>query len=352
METNKTSKQTAEARIELYGRVQGIFLRDNIKNYADGKGIKGKVENRKDGSVLLIVQSSREKIDELVSWLKTSPGLSKIIDLKINFVKPEKKYLDFAVVREKGFFSDKSRAVLNLGKRVFGAQQEKDKIPAHVVIIPDGNRRWAREKGMKAVAGHLKAGQEDNVKSLIGEAKNLGVKYLSLWAFSTENWNRNPNEIKAILDLITGIVRKLGKEAHENKFRIRHIGRKDRLPKNLASELKKLEEETKDCNELNIQLCLDYGGRDEMTRAVNKILKSGKKSISEKEFPEFLDSAGIPDPDMIIRTSGEKRLSGFMPFQSDYAELYFIEKFFPDFKAEDLKEAVKDYGRRQRRIGA
>jgi len=129
------------------------------------------------------------------------------------------------------------------------------------------------------------------------------------------------------------------------------LGRKDRLPRKLVKALRKLEEETHDYSDFNVQLCLDYGGRDEIIRAVNKMLKSGVKKVDEKMFSDNLDSAGIPDPDLIIRTSGEKRLSGLLPFQSVYAELYFSDSYFPDFDALELRKAVKSFGNRVRRFG-
>ena len=137
----------------------------------------------------------------------------------------------------------------------------------------------------------------------------------------------------------------------KNKVRIRHIGRKDRLPKNVVQELVKVEEATKDFDNINIQICLDYGGRDEIVRAINKILKSGVQEINEDDLINYLDSVGIPDPDLIIRTSGEKRTSGFMPFQSGYSELYFSDVHFPDFTPKELRKAVEEFSMRRRNFG-
>ncbi|MCH8945373.1 MAG: di-trans,poly-cis-decaprenylcistransferase [Nanoarchaeota archaeon] len=226
-----------------------------------------------------------------------------------------------------------------------------NEIPKHVAIIPDGNRRWAKEKGLIATVGHEKSAGYENILSLFSEAKKLNIKYLSVWGFSTENWKRSKLEVKTIFDLIFDLVKKLKKDSHSNKIRFRFIGRRDRLPRNLLEELKLLEIETKDYKEFNIQLCLDYGGKDEIIRAVNKILKDKKEIVTEKIFEKYLDTFEIPDLDLIIRTSGEKRISGFMPFQSTYSELYFAEKNFPDFKKEDLREAVNEFSKRKRRFG-
>jgi len=228
---------------------------------------------------------------------------------------------------------------------------KSENIPQHVVVIPDGNRRWAKEKGLFVTAGHYKSAGYDNVKSILNEAKALGIKYITFWGFSTENWSREEQEIKAIFELVYGLLDKLEKEAQENKIRFRHLGRKDRIPNNILEKIKKVEESTSKYSDLNVQLCLDYGGRDELVRAVNKIIASGVQKIDEKAFEGYLDTRDIPNPDLIIRTSGEKRLSGMMPFQSVYAELYFSECYFPDFDALELKKAVEDYTKRQRRFG-
>ena len=150
-------------------------------------------------------------------------------------------------------------------------------MPVHVVIIPDGNRRWARARGLKPWEGHYKSGSYDNLISLFREAKRLGVKYLSIWAFSTENWKRDKKEVDILLNLTLKRIMDFSKEIHNEKIRFRHIGRKDRIPVKLVRELEKLEKETAGYNESNVQLLLDYGGRDEIIRAVNKLIKNGKE---------------------------------------------------------------------------
>src|SRR3972149_5938307 len=211
--------------------------------------------------------------------------------------------------------------------------------PSHISIIPDGNRRWARSKGFEASYGHLKGGDYEHVRSLFLEAKESGVKYVSMWAFSTENWSRLKREKDAIFGLISDSIEKFRKDASKDGIRFWHIGRKDRLPNDIISHLSKLEKETENFKELNVLLCLDYGGRDEIIRAVNKAIKSGLNEVDESKFSEFLDTYNIPDVDLIIRTGGEKRSSGFMPFQSVYSELYFSETHFPDFDTRELRKA-------------
>lgn len=344
---NKTKLK--EAKIEVFGRVQGVLFRNNIKNFADRNGLKGYAENKADGSVIIVAQGDAAKINSLIEWAKSSPGLTKVSGVRFEFREVGEKYEEFKIMQEGGLISDKSKALVNLGKHFLG--EDLENVPVHVAIIPDGNRRWAREKGMIATAGHYAAGSYGNIESIFNEGRKLGIKFMSIWAFSTENWNRDKKEIDAVFDVLMKGIERFRKDAHKNQIRFRHIGRKDRLPKNLASEITKLEEETKNYDEFNVQLCLDYGGRDEIIRAVNKLIKEGGKKVDEQAIASYLDTAGIPDVDMIIRTSGEKRLSGFMPFQSDYAELFFFDKYWPDFNPEDLKRAVSDYSRRVRRFG-
>lgn len=338
-----------EIRMEVNGRVQGVGFRNGVKKFANELNLKGFVENKKDGGASILVQGGDKDLEEFLSWIQKGPGFSKIEGLNYKKSKAWKEYPDFRILREKNFIFDQARSFINLGKSFLGIS--KGKIPKHVVIIPDGNRRWATNKGYEGTFGHYKAGAYDNLEELFKEGQKIGVEFMSIWGFSTENWKRSESEKKQIFNLILSGVEKFTKDAHKNKMRFRHIGRKDRLPKVLVDALDKLERETKDFDKFNIQLCLDYGGRDEIIRAINKILKSGKKNVSEIDFNEFLDSSGIPDPDLIIRTSGEQRISGFMPYQGAYAELYFSDLYFPDFNAKELKKAILEFGRRQRRFG-
>jgi undecaprenyl diphosphate synthase len=188
------------------------------------------------------------------------------------------------------------------------------------------------------------------MKELLEEGKRLGLKYMSFWGFSTENWKRSKKEIDTLFDIILENLDFFRSEFEEGKIRFRVIGRRDRMPKRIVDELERLEKETESYDKMNVQLCLDYGGRDEIVRAVNKAVKDGKE-VDEESFKEFLDSKDIPDADLIIRTSGEKRLSGLMAYQGTYAELYFVDIHFPDFGSEELKKAVEEFSKRKRTFG-
>ena len=338
-----------ELEVELKGRVQGVNFRWMTKRFADKLGLKGYVMNKEDGSVFLTVQGKREDINKIILWVQKNPGFSKVWGLSYNWKKPTIDYNEFTIVKDKSFVVDKAKSMVNLGR--FFAGKYIEKIPIHVAIIPDGNRRWAKEKGLFSSLGHYKAGNYDNLELLFKEAKDMGVMYMSLWGFSTENWKRDKKEISAIFNLILKGVDKFRRDGEKNKIRFRHIGRKDRIPERLRIELAKLEKETAKYDKFNVQLCLDYGGRDEIIRAVNKMIRSGVKKIDEKIFADYLDTKGIPDPDLVIRTSREYRTSGLMPYQARYAELYFSNVYFPDFDAKELRKAINEYSKRQRRFG-
>lgn len=339
-----------ELNIEIYGRVQGVGFRTSLAAIAKKIGIKGFVRNKEDGGVELIAQGEKKELEKLLDWINGNHILSDITGMSYHWGNAVNVFNDFVIETENGFVLDKAKGFLNLGKKLLYYKKIENK-PLHVAIIPDGNRRWAREKGLDATFGHYKSGILDNLLELFDEAKKLGIKYFSVWAFSTENWKREEKEIEAIFSLVLRNIDKLKTIAHKDKIRFRHIGRKDRMPKELSNALTQLENETEKYNDFNVQLCLDYGGRDEIIRAINKLIKKEIKCINEENIENVLDTAGIPEPDLIIRTSGEKRLSGFMPFQSVYSELYFCDKHFPDFKAEDLRKAVEEFNRRNRRFG-
>lgn len=226
-----------------------------------------------------------------------------------------------------------------------------DKIPIHVAIIPDGNRRWAKAQGLAGSEGHKRAIEKEKLISLLNKAQEIGVKYLSLWGFSTENWKRGALEKQILFKIFIQVANDMKEYAHKNKIRFRHYGRKDRLPKKVVEKLKEFEEETKDYSNFHFQLCLDYGGRDEIIRAIQKIPKEEIQNMTEESFKKYLDQPEIPEAELIIRTSGEVRLSGFFLYECAYSELYFLEKHFPDFSPNDLEEAVKKFSKRNRRFG-
>ncbi len=221
----------------------------------------------------------------------------------------------------------------------------------HVAIIPDGNRRWARARGLAGTAGHKAAMRRERVVSLLDEAQRLGVGYFSLWAFSTENWKRSRAEREGLFALFADALGSIGDDLRERKIAFRWLGRRERVPASLRGTLEALERETSRNAGMAFLLCLDYGGRDEIVRAVNRALKARMREVDEKGFAALLDTAGTPDPSLIIRTGGELRLSGFFAFQGAYAELVFTKRQFPAFGPRDLRAAVAALSRRERRFG-
>ncbi len=227
-------------------------------------------------------------------------------------------------------------------------------VPNHIAIIMDGNGRWARSRSLAPTKGHEKGAEA--MLNLVKAARTWGVHTVTLWAFSTENWKRPPREVAKILSLTKLYIAQELKNAHKEQVKFVHIGRKDHLPKEIMKALTKAEEETKHYTKHILNLALDYGGHEEILRAVKKIIddKIPSDKIDEKLFESYLDTAGqpYPNPDLLIRTSGEQRTSGLMPWQLTYAELYFEESHLPDMNPEKLRAAILDYSRRRRRFGA
>ncbi len=226
----------------------------------------------------------------------------------------------------------------------------------HLAIIPDGNRRWAKSKGLSTKQGHIK-GYRNSI-NLVKKARELGITVLTFWAFSTENWTRSATEVSYLMKIYESFIDTHLKEALKNDTRLTHLGRKDRIPKSLLAKILNAEEKTKHFTTRYLNIALDYGGRDEILRAINKLLASNKiqetrNKLTEDSFSEFLDTGFLPypDPDIIIRTSGEYRTSGFLPWQSVYSEFFFPEESFPDFTGDKMESIVKEYEARQRRFG-
>ena len=229
------------------------------------------------------------------------------------------------------------------------------KIPAHIAIILDGNGRWAKAKGMPRNYGHAQGSK--NVERICEEAYRMGVKYLTVYAFSTENWNRPKDEVDALMKLLRNYMKTCLKTAAKNDMKVRVIGDKTGLDEDIRNRIAELEEATKDNGGLNFQIALNYGSRDEIVRAVRRVsedVKEGKvkpEDIDEKMFETYLDTHGIPDPDLMIRTSGELRLSNYLLWQLAYTEFYFTDVHWPDFTKEELAKAIEVYNRRDRRYG-
>ena len=230
-----------------------------------------------------------------------------------------------------------------------------EKIPTHIAIIMDGNGRWAKSQGKERYEGHIEG--VVSVKACIKAARKRGVSYLTLYAFSTENWGRPQAEVNALMELFCKSVTKETPELIEQGVRVRFIGRRDRFSEEVRERLLHIEESTKGGDKLTLVLAFDYSSRDEMLRATRAVAeKVGRgelsaEAIDESTIASHLDTAGMPDPDLIIRTSGECRLSNFMLWQASYAEMYFPQTMWPDFREEAFDLALEEYAKRERRYG-
>jgi undecaprenyl diphosphate synthase len=225
------------------------------------------------------------------------------------------------------------------------------KVPQHVAMIMDGNGRWAKAQGKPRLFGH-RAGTE-NLRNIIKACVEFGVRYLTVYAFSTENWNRPEDEVKGLLGILADSLEKELPELHQQGVRLRHIGRLEGLPAKLRTNVEAAMELTKNNDVLDILIAWNYGGRDEIVYAVQEIIKTGlnPEEINEKVISDFLFTTGVPDPDLVVRTSGEYRTSNFLLYQSAYSEWYFPNIYWPDFNREAFYKALVDYGRRERRFG-
>jgi undecaprenyl diphosphate synthase len=340
--------QQKELLVHVFGRVQGVGFRQFVKHQANLLGLRGFVRNEHDGSVLVLAQGEKSLLESLLRSVRRGPRFSKVTSISYAWKTPSTFYDYFSVNVDKGFISDQTSSFTHLGKELLHLQKP---CPLHVAIIPDGNRRWAKKQGFAAVKGHALAAAPQRIRALLNESRRLGIRYLTLWAFSTDNWKRDRAEIVSLFKVIKSTLRWFSDELVKQQINFRHLGRRDRLPSELVSEIERLEHVTKQFTEYHVLLCLDYGGRDELVRAINKLLTSGVKTVTEEDIIRFLDTEGVPDPDLVIRTSGEQRTSGFMPFQTTYSELYFTKCSFPEFGPAELKKAVESFAQRKRRFG-
>ena len=224
-------------------------------------------------------------------------------------------------------------------------------LPQHVAIIMDGNGRWARKHELPRLAGHKAGG--DNIHTVAKIFADYGIKYLTLYAFSTENWNRPRAEVSGLLNLLARKIDQETQAFHKENIRLIHLGRQDRLSQKLKEKVQAAAELTKNNTGLTLCLAFDYGGRDEIVQATRHIASGGipGDNIDESMFAQYLYSPDIPDPDLIIRTGGESRLSNFLLWQAAYSELYFTPILWPDFGITEVEEALSEYKRRQRRFG-
>lgn len=221
--------------------------------------------------------------------------------------------------------------------------------PIHLAIIPDGNRRWAKKRLLQPWKGHETA--IENFRSITDWCrKDSRVSVLTVWCFSTENWKRDPKEIGMLMNIYEDYLNRERKTFVANKTRFLHSGRLDRIPPSLAALIKEVEDETKDQTEFTLNLAVDYGGKDELIRAIKKI--DDPATATEDSFRALLDHPDLPDIDLILRTSGEQRTSNFFLWESTYAEWVFLDKLFPDLTAQDVKKAIDDFAKRTRRFGS
>ena len=229
------------------------------------------------------------------------------------------------------------------------------KVPNHVAIILDGNGRWAKAKGMPRTYGHVKGCA--NLETICDDVKDLGIKYLTVYAFSTENWKRSRDEVEALMKLFRSYLKKCVKIAERNKMRVKIIGDTSVFDEVIRERIHYLEEVSKDYDELYFQIALNYGSRDEITRGMRRMAQDAAEGklipaqITEETIEGYLDTAGVPDPDLLIRTSGEQRLSNYLLWQLAYSEFYFTDVPWPDFDEAELKRAVEAYSSRDRRYG-
>ena len=229
-------------------------------------------------------------------------------------------------------------------------------LPNHVAIIMDGNRRWAKERKLDIKLGHKEGAK--TLENIVRYAKKVGVKYITVYAFSTENWKRSEEEVGALMILLQTYLDNYSKRADTEGIKVKILGDISVLPKGMQSTIEKLEERTKDNSEINFNIALNYGGRDEIVKAVRKIAEKVKNNemsideIDEEVISNNLYTTGIPDPDVVVRTSGEMRISNFLPWQIVYSEFIFVDKNWPDFNEEDFDKVIEVYQKRNRKFGA
>ena len=233
---------------------------------------------------------------------------------------------------------------------------EKTNIPNHIAIIMDGNRRWARERKIDYRLGHKEGAK--TLEKIVRYSKKVGIKYITVYAFSTENWKRSEEEVGDLMLLLKTYLDDYSKRADSENIKVKVLGDISALSEGLQKSIKKCEERTKDNDGILFCIGINYGGRDEIVHAVKNIAEDVKNNkldvddISEKLIDDYLYTAGIPDPDLVIRTSGELRTSNFLPWQIVYSEFLFLDKYWPDFSEEDIDLAIEEYQRRNRKFGA
>ena len=233
---------------------------------------------------------------------------------------------------------------------------DKDNLPKHIAIIMDGNRRWSKQKGLPIKLGHKQGAK--TLENIVRYANKIGIKYITVYAFSTENWKRTEEEVSALMALLQSYLDDYSKRADSENIKVNVIGSREGLSSKMANSIEKCMERTKNNTGITFNIALNYGGRDEIINAVKNIAKKVKENdiqiqdIDERIISDNLYTKNQPDPDLLIRTSGELRLSNFLPWQTTYSELLFVEKSWPDFTEEDIDNAIIEYQKRTRKFGA
>lgn len=228
---------------------------------------------------------------------------------------------------------------------------ELERVPRHVAIIMDGNGRWAKQRGLPRTEGHRQG--KENLRRILEACVEFGVEILTIYAFSTENWERPPAEVSVLMSILELVLDQEVKRLHKNGVQVRHIGKMEGVSPNLQAKIRKACEHTKDNNRLILNVAFNYGGRDEIIHAVQQIVRDGvpADAIDDALISRYLYTSGLPDPDLIIRTSGELRVSNFLIWQGAYSEYYVTPTYWPDFDKEELRKALVEYGHRRRRFG-
>jgi undecaprenyl diphosphate synthase len=227
-----------------------------------------------------------------------------------------------------------------------------ENLPQHVAIIMDGNRRWAKEHGLEPIKGHEQAAK-NAIEPLIEKCAELKIPYVTFWAFSTENWKRDEEELSGLFNVFRLALGTLALKFIQKGAKLRILGDLNKFPKDIAQKSLEMISKSASNHKITVTFALNYGGRDEILRAVKKIIaeKVDPSTLTEEKFSSYLDTSGIPDPDLVIRTGGDKRTSGYLPWQSVYAELYFTDTLFPDFTPDKLEDALQNFAGRDRRFG-
>lgn len=231
------------------------------------------------------------------------------------------------------------------------SENQFENLPKHIAIIMDGNGRWAKARGLPRTEGHRQG--TENLRQIIRACVEFGVEILTIYAFSTENWRRPPMEVRLLMSILQTVLKRELKELHKNGVQIRHLGKLDQVAPALQEEILAACEYTKNNKRLILNVAFNYGGRDEIVNAVREIVRAGipADQVTEDLLNSYMYTGGLPDPDMVIRTSGELRISNFLIWQAAYAEYYFTPVYWPDFDKEELRKAIIEYGRRTRRFG-